>query len=761
MLVNEVGDTFRVAQMHERQIRNLYNQLEEFTRDQEQTRRAISELVQQGVELGRILAKISQQSYHTNLRSVLNDIIRGEKGPATLSLPDDVLLEIYDAVRVETPGMPLPTPEILAKIKAIISSLSLAFTFRYQFPDIPRGPEFNRLYQKFLVALEATTIGAILEFADQTETSLPLPDSSAFESAWAANQQMSQLRRVGVYLRRFEQTHDVETRSQCLRHARDLLDEQEAEIQKLSDPERFIFVNIINTWRDAITSTLHAVEEGQAVLRIALTANRALPLEEVTLGLKLENVGTASATHVSITLFPADDYEVLHGDARVGLLPGGGAREVEFVIRPRAQDQVRPYFRVEFNDGQRADCQEDFADFVYLRSAPPPFHPIQSPYVAGRPLPPGSDVFVGREDVFDFIEKNTDARTRESILLLTGERRVGKTSIARQLPVRLARKRYLAAYLDCQSLGIDEGAHNFFLAVCDAIVDTVEDELNLSCPSPAYEELKARPKHVFERVFLPQVRELIGDRVLLLIIDEFEVLEDRVQRGKLDRDIFDYLRHLMQHVDGLGFIFTGTHTLQQLATDYWSVLFNIARHYRIGFLDKESATTLITQPVHNEGMCYDDLAVQKIISVTGGHPYFIQLICDYLVGVCNEERRNFVTIQDVRDALDPIVDIGSMHLSYVWLDSTPAEKSALYALTSLLDREPHATQAAIVDRVKYLGLPTDPHEIPLALERLSRRSILHRSAGIITYCDFAVDLYRLWIKNYKVLDSVLEEVRDA
>ncbi len=761
MFVNEVGNLFRVVQMHEWQIRNLYSQLKDFTRDQEQTQLAIADLVQLGVDLGRILSKISQQSYDTNLRLILNDIIRGEKGLRPLSLPKDTLIKIYEEVRGETPGMPPPTEEILNKINAIISSLSLAFTFRYQFPDIPRGPEFNRLYQKFLAALEADTIGAIIEYAQETETTLPPADSTATESARAANVQLSQLRKVGSHLARYKKTDDTDAWPRHLHRACDMLDEQERAIQRLSDPERFIFLNIINTWREAITTTLRACERGQAALRMALTANRALLLEEVTLGLRLENAGTASATHMCATLLPADDYEVVQGEAIVGLLAGGRICEVEFLIKPCVQDQIRPQFQVTFNDGQRPDRRETFADVVYLRGAPPPFHHIQSPYVAGRPLPPGSNVFFGRDDIFDFVETNTNARTRESILLLTGERRVGKTSIAKQLLVRLAKKGYLAAYLDCQSLGIDEGTHNFFLAVCDAIVESVEDTLNLPCTSPDYDELLARPQHVFERVFLPQVRELIGDKVLLLIIDEFEVLEDRVERRKLDPDIFDYLRHLMQHKDGLGFIFIGTHTLQQLATEYWSVLFNIAKHYRIGFLSRAPTADLITQPVYEDGMRYDDLAVQKIIGVTGGHPYFTQLICDFLVGVCNNEGRSYVTAQDVRDALDPIVEIGGMHLSYVWLESTPPEKSVLYALTTLLDIELRATQAAISDRVKYLGLGTDPNEISHALERLNQRSILRRSPGVITYYDFAVDLYRQWIKKYKVLDNVLGEVLDG
>lgn len=762
MFASETGDVFNTTQQHERQIRHLYSQLAEFIRDREQTQRAIAELIYLNVDLGRILSKISHQSYHTNLRAVLTDIIRGERYHEHLSLPDELLSTIYQEVRGETPGMPPPSQDVLDKIKAIISSLSVAFTIGYQFPDIPRNEESNELYKQCLAALEANTIAAIVTFAEQLPVDFARSGLAQSEQVRKTQELLFKLsKKIGYHLRRSEQLVEAEARLEQLHIANHVLDEFEAVVQPLPDLARFIVINIINTWRSAITTTLRATENGQATLRLAMTAHQALTLETVTLGLRAENVGPASATHVSIALLEGDDYEITQGQVSLGLLAGGQAREVEFSVKPRARDRMRAHFRVDFRDGQRHQAHEELADFVYLQGSPPPFRPIQNPYIAGRPLPPGSDVFVGREDVFAFIKRHTIPHSRDSILLLTGERRMGKTSIAKQLPLHLAPQGYVPAYVDCQSLGVDGGSPGFFLTICDAIVDAIEDVLDVSCPGLDYVQLAEHPQHAFQRRFLPQVRRCIGDRVLLLIIDEFEVLEDRVERGKLERDIFDYLRHLMQHVEGLGFIFTGTHSLQQLATDYWSVLFNIAKHYHIGFLDQEATVTLITQPVQSEGMYYDELAVQRIIRAGGRHPYFTQLLCDYLVGVCNDARRNFVTVQDVRDALEPIVEIGSMHLSYVWLESTPAEKAVLFSLTSLLDREQHTAQAGLIDWVQHLELPISRDQIPAALERLHQRHIIQRGSGPVTYYDFAVDLYRLWIKRNKVLDSVVEEIRQS
>ncbi len=50
----------------------------------------------------------------------------------------------------------------------------------------------------------------------------------------------------------------------------------------------------------------------------------------------------------------------------------------------------------------------------------------------------------------------------------------------------------------------------------------------------------------------------------------------RVASGTLEPTIFPFLRHLMQHAGHLGFIFVGTHRLEALSSDYWSIFFNIA-----------------------------------------------------------------------------------------------------------------------------------------------------------------------------------------
>ncbi len=51
-------------------------------------------------------------------------------------------------------------------------------------------------------------------------------------------------------------------------------------------------------------------------------------------------------------------------------------------------------------------------------------------------------------------------------------------------------------------------------------------------------------------------------------------IESEIQSGTLDSNLLAYFRSLIQHRDSLVFIFAGTHRLDEMSHDYWSILFN-------------------------------------------------------------------------------------------------------------------------------------------------------------------------------------------
>ena len=71
-----------------------------------------------------------------------------------------------------------------------------------------------------------------------------------------------------------------------------------------------------------------------------------------------------------------------------------------------------------------------------------------NPYIAGAPVLE-SRMFFGREDVFSWIERSLSGKFVDHILVLHGQRHVGKTSVLKHLGNRLL-ERYISIFIDLQ-----------------------------------------------------------------------------------------------------------------------------------------------------------------------------------------------------------------------------------------------------------------------------------------------------------------------
>jgi hypothetical protein len=248
-----------------------------------------------------------------------------------------------------------------------------------------------------------------------------------------------------------------------------------------------------------------------------------------------------------------------------------------------------------------------------------------------------------------------------------------------------------------------------------------------------------------------------------LLLDEFEELESAVRRGNLDSSVFGFLRHLIQHSEDLSVIFCGTHRMEELAADYWSVLFNISLYRHVAFLQQAEAFKLIQEPVGGFGMKYDDLALDKMWRVTAGHPYFLQLLCHSLVNQHNKSKRNYVTVADVNAALDEILASGEAHFIFLWTESTREERLALTALSRMMPLTGQANPVQVSDYLAERGVPLDRRAVSEALHHLALRDILNRTAKDGAEGEayrWQLGLLGLWVEKYKSLSRVVDEVRE-
>ena len=181
--------------------------------------------------------------------------------------------------------------------------------------------------------------------------------------------------------------------------------------------------------------------------------------------------------------------------------------------------------------------------------------------------------------------------------------------------------------------------------------------------------------------------EMVGEaaarygRPLVLLMDEFDDLEEKVRSGLLSREVFSQLRHLIQHVGGVHLVLAGTHRLEELAGDYWSFLLNLATCRRVRCLPPEKAEQVVRVPLERAGIVCEGAAVLHAVRLAGRHPYFLQLMGYRLVEQCVASREGGVRLGDVERAADEVVEQGEIHLRYLWENAGEAGQAALAALS--------------------------------------------------------------------------------
>ena len=362
-----------------------------------------------------------------------------------------------------------------------------------------------------------------------------------------------------------------------------------------------------------------------------------------------------------------------------------------------------------------------------------------NPYIAGAPVLE-SRMFFGREDVFTWIERSLSGKFVNHILVLHGQRRVGKTSVLKHLGNRLP-ECYIPIFIDLQGR-VNTTLPRFLWWLAREITRA------LDLPKPDSEPFNEDPDY-FESQFLPYVEEHLGDKVLLFTFDEFDTLESTSAQEGLALPFMAILKRLMEHKQ-LNFIFSigsSGRKLENMQAAYTS-FFKQALYRKISFLGESDARDLIIKPV--EGILAFDLdAVDRIYEITSGHPYFIQLICHELFSVCQKSDEWHVSKPDVEAVLDAVIERGTVNLKFVWDEASELEKWVLASLAQFdADVDMQQLEAFLgKQKVRFIH-----QDLESAVLHLREKDVLASGNRFVIY------LLKLWLIQNRSMEQVREEL---
>jgi outer membrane protein assembly factor BamB/AAA+ ATPase superfamily predicted ATPase len=522
--------------------------------------------------------------------------------------------------------------------------------------------------------------------------------------------------------------------------------------QKSMFSDRLILDLLLTNWRAIISAELARLRD-KARITPELQTKAVRREEQVAIWLCIHNEGHSPADHMRVELLRGKSFEIV-GDAIVEIeeVPSRGEVTAEFIIRPK-RNSLHLEFKIFYGDAEARDKVLPFGDHVNLFETRSEFKPINNPYTSGTPVH-DADMFYGREDDLQFLKENLTNTSNNIVVVLYGQRRSGKTSLLYQLVNTPLLEPHIPIYIDMQNEAYKITASTLLRSMAFAIHRELKRR-NIVMERPGIKDFDVDPTFSFN-LFLDDAEALLGKRKLVILIDEFEVLEQKVKEHALDPEIFEYFRSLMQHRHRVNFLVAGTHSIEQLTADYWSVFFNIARHHRLRRLSADAAAQLIVQPVKGY-LEYDSFAVRKIRQLTADQPYLIHLVCRSLVEHANLLQKSYMTINDVNVVLDGVIETGKTHFGWIWDQISLEERLVLSVIAQEGKQEGGMVSLTeIEDTFKHFGLAFNRKRVIQAVQNLIDKDVIISGPDGTQY-KVLMGLTHLWLQKNKSLGRVMLE----
>lgn len=309
----------------------------------------------------------------------------------------------------------------------------------------------------------------------------------------------------------------------------------------------------------------------------------------------------------------------------------------------------------------------------------------RNPYVTGTPISPDrDDVFFGREDLLTNIKGQIEKSG--NVIFLEGNRRAGKTSILNHLKGLGPVDGWLGVYCSLQAAeGAGDATGVPTVEVFREIARSIANELRVNeidNPLPDGSVLskgqklgiaKACRRGIGEESPFKDFEDYLEQTLLtlkeaglglLLMLDEFDKLQQGIDNGITSPQTPENIRYLIQTYPNFSAILTGTRRLKKLREEYWSVFFGMGTYFGVSSLSFGAAERLITEPVRDK-LTYSPEAVKRAIYSTARQPYLLQLLCNRVFDLFREFDSRTVTLDLVKEAEHRLVQ-DDVHFTSLW-----------------------------------------------------------------------------------------------
>lgn len=339
-------------------------------------------------------------------------------------------------------------------------------------------------------------------------------------------------------------------------------------------------------------------------------------------------------------------------------------------------------------------------------------------------------------------------------LFVFSERRMGKSSLVLRALDELSPERYLKLYVD---LWPTESAGSFARRLAQVFAERLESAAERRLETFARYISRLRPVLSVDSAGKPTLSIAVGDQRdpapeleevlaaparaaqdrglrLVVVFDEFqrvfEYESDLVERT---------LRSAVQAQSDAAFVFLGSrkHLLQSMLLDQSRPLYRAGGHYPLGPIATVHWRPFISERFAQADKAIDELVIDHLCGLTGGHPFYTQHLCHAVWELCDAGQRADVDL--VEEALTLLLARERHAYSAQWETLTLNQRRLL---TGLAVEAPGQAVTATSFYTRYAI--SSASSVQRAIEGLLARDLVEREEGSYLIAD---RFLQLWIRR--------------
>lgn len=374
--------------------------------------------------------------------------------------------------------------------------------------------------------------------------------------------------------------------------------------------------------------------------------------------------------------------------------------------------------------------------------------PITNPYHPGPPVTDSE--FYGRADLLKSIRRDLE---KTNVVLLQGQRRIGKTSFLRKIQSILTNKAedgnsFLPISFDIQPY-IGDTLPMFQLHLAQAIAA----ETPAIAPDPS--TFTSDPK-AFQKKWLPKALKACGDRRVILLVDEFDNLGE-IRLNRAIDSILSFIATLVSDESSLKWILAVGRQIGSLPIQYDAII-SQATKVTLGRLTPTETERLVVEPVRGM-LSFTPEAVERIYQLTCGQPHFIQALCSEIFDrVLLDESRDTAGVDDVNLTLSGFVEHYESAITSIVRGVPPLNERVLIAVAKITEDGRPATRRAIVDLLVEHNISLSTNELSGILEQLVEWDLLTTDGP---GWRFSVEVVRMYVAGEMSLEMGSEQAIDV